>query len=211
MIRDVKDILEKIKGVNTLESVMTLLNVNRIKAIKILSRLRKKNYVKTKRLSNNKRVYEISFENRLGGSSYIDTLNKYSPIKISGADIHRIYGKKLGPEETLIEALKSKNHRQILASLTLFKKINDWPQLYRLSKAENLEREVGALYTLSRKLMKTKKITKRFQNLSLPKKNVKYKYIIEGLNSKDFKDIESKWKVYLPFNNADLEDYASKK
>ena len=210
MRKVLKDKLERIKGVHSLESVMTLLDVNRVGAIKTLSALRKKGYVKTKRLSNNKRVYDISFENRLGGVSYINTLNNNSPIKLSGANVYRVYGKEFSPEETLILAIKSKSLRQILASLALFNQIVDWPHLYRLAKAENLERQVGALYYLSRKLMKNRKIIGKFQNLSLPKKDARYQYIIEGLNSKDFKDIEKKWKVYLPFNIADLEAYRSK-
>ncbi len=208
MIKDLEYKLEKIGGVHTIESIKTLLKVDRIKAIKILSGLRKKGYVKTKRLSNNKRVYDISFENRIGGSNHIEVLNQNSQIKLSGADVVQIHGKEISLEETLISAIKSKSLRQILASLALFKKINNWPYLYRLSKAENFERKVSALYELSRKLMKTRKMTKRFQRLALPKKDAKYQYIIEGLNSKDFKKIESRWKVYLPFNKADLEDYS---
>jgi len=52
-----------------------------------------------------------------------------------------------------------------------------------------------------------KKMTKRFMNLSLPKKTDKYEYIIDKYNSKHFQDIENKWKVYIPLNIADLEDY----
>ncbi|MCX6748584.1 MAG: hypothetical protein NT076_03185 [Candidatus Pacearchaeota archaeon] len=207
MRKKLKNALETVKGAHTLESVITLLNLNRIKAIKLLSALRKKGYVKTKRLSNNKRLYDISFENRLNGKSYINVLNAHSPIKITTSEVHRVYGKEISLGETLILAIKSRSLRQILASLALFKKIKDWPLLYRLAKAEGLERQVGALYDLSRKIMKTRKMTRRFQNLTLPKKNERYLYIIGGLNSEDFKEIEKKWKVYLPFNRADLEAY----
>ncbi|MFA5019823.1 MAG: hypothetical protein WC533_01850 [Candidatus Pacearchaeota archaeon] len=207
MRKDVKSKLEKIEGVQTIESVITLLDIDRIKAVKLLSLLRKKGYVKTKRLSSNKRVYEISFENRLGGMSYIDILNKNSPVKIRETESHRIYGKEISLEEVLVFALKSRSFRKILASLALFKKINDWPLLYRLSKAENLQRQVGALYDVSRKIMRTRKMSQRFNNLTLPKKGAGYIYIIEGLNSRDFKEIEKKWMVHIPFNYADLEDH----
>ena len=75
MRKDVQSKLWKIQGVQTIESVMTLLDIDRVKAIKLLSLLRKKGYVKTKRLSNNRRVYDISLENRLGGKNYVDVLN----------------------------------------------------------------------------------------------------------------------------------------
>jgi len=199
--------INQIKGVHTLQSVMAVLNIDRTKAIKLLSSLRKKGYVKTKRLSNNKRVYEISPENRVGGADYVEILNKNSPIKISLSNNYKIHKEKVSLEEILVIAIKSKNFRQILASLGLFKKIHNWTELYRISKEENLNRKICALHELAKKIIKTRKITKRFENSAKPKKNKKYIYLIDGLNSKDFKDIEKKWKVYIPFNKSDLEDY----
>ncbi|MBU4124042.1 MAG: hypothetical protein KKI14_01055, partial [Nanoarchaeota archaeon] len=169
--------------------------------------LRKKGYVKTKRLSNNRRVYNISPENRLNGISYYDIINKNSPIKISIPEIYKIYGKEPSLEETLIYAVKTKNLRTILASLALFKKIDNWSELYQLSKQNHLERQVGALYDLSRKIMRTRKMTKTFRNFAIPKKDSAFDYIIPSLKSKDFTEIEKKWKIYLPFNWQDLEDY----
>jgi hypothetical protein len=32
-------------------------------------------------------------------------------------------------------------------------------------------------------------------------------YIVDNLKSKEFSDIGETWRVYLPFNSADLEDY----
>jgi len=201
------ELLEKVKGIHTPESIIALLNVNKIRAIKIISRLRKKGYVKTKRLSNNKRVYDISFQNRIGGKTYYDTLNENSPVKLIVRESPTLYGKEPSPEETLVFALKTKSLRTILSSLALFKKINNWPSLYQLSKPENLQREIGALYELSRLFMKTRKMSKRFENMALPKKNDDYLEIIPGLQSENFKEIEKKWKVHIPFNKADLEDY----
>ena len=43
---------------------------------------------------------------------------------------------------------------------------------------------------------------------ALPKKNYEWRYVISGLKSDDFKEIEERWKVYLPFNKKDLEEYA---
>ena len=50
-------LLRKLEGTQTIESVMEILNVDREKAIYHIFRLRKQSYVKTKRLSNNKRMY----------------------------------------------------------------------------------------------------------------------------------------------------------
>ncbi len=199
-------LIKKIEGIQTIESIMSILSINRKIAIDYVSKLRKKGYVKTKRLSNNKRVYNISFENRLKGSSYYEIINQYSPIKIATSQIHLIYGKKPSLEETLVYAIKTKSLRTILASLALFKKISNWSELYNLAKENHIERQVGALYDLARKIMKTRRMTKRFRTNSLPKNN-DFKYIIEGLKSKDLNEIENRWRIYLPFNKADLEAY----
>jgi hypothetical protein len=56
--------------------------------------------------------------------------------------------------------------------------------------------------------MKVRRMTLRFRNLSLPRGKMGYHYTVEGLKSKNFRDIEKVWKIYLPFNKSDLEDYA---
>jgi len=193
--------------IQTIESVMDILKTGRQKAIYNIFRLRKKGYIKTRRLSNNKRVYNISFENRLHGSSYYEIINKHSPIKVATLEVYRIYGKKPTLEETLIYALKTGSLRIILASLALFKNIEDWSSLYGLAKNNHVERQVGALYDLARNIMRTRKMTNRFRNNALPKDHYEFRYIIPGLRSKNFKDIEDRWKIYLPFNKEDLVDY----
>lgn len=200
-------LLKELEGIQTINSVRSILNINKKKAIYHIYRLRKKGYVKTKKLSNNKRVYSISFENRLKGTSYYEILNKISPVKISAPRIYKIYGKAPSFEETLIFAIKTQSLRIILASLALFKKIDNWPELYQLAKKNHIEKQVGALYDLSRKIMKTRRMTKKFRNTALPDKDAVFKYMIPGLKSKDFKEIEKIWRIYLPFNKKDLEDY----
>ena len=201
------DLLQKLAGIQTLESVMDILKLNRRMSIYYLHRLRKDGYVKTKRLSNNKRVYSISLENKLGGKSYYDIINKHSPVKISTPIIYKIYGNEPSLEETLIYALKTKSFRTVLASLALFRKIDNWTELYHLAKENHIKRQVGALYDLARKIMKARKMTARFRGNSLPKKNYKFEFVIPGLSSEEFKAIENMWKIYLPFNKKDLEEY----
>lgn len=202
-----KELLKKLEGVHTITSITDLLNVSKQKAAYYIYRLRKAGYVKTKKLRDNRRVYNISFENRLGGSSYYDILNKNSPVKIATPKVYRIYGKEPTLEETLIYAIKTRSLRTILASIALFKKIENWKELYHLAKKNHIERQIGVLYDLARRFMRTRKMTNRFRNNSLPKEDYPFVYMIEGLKSKDFINIEKTWKVYLPFNIADLEDY----
>ncbi len=210
------ELLRMLKGTHTLESIKDILEENRIKptnrkAIYLIYRLRKKGYVKTQKLSNNKRLYNISLDNKLGGTSYTEIINKLSPLKIWGVEDLGIYGRKPSLEETLIYAIKTKDIRTITAAISLFKKINNWPLLYKLARKEGLQRQVGALYDIARKIIKTRKMTKRLRNLSLPKKNDKFQYIKEKFKSSHFQDIENKWKVYIPLNWGDLEEYKNDK
>lgn len=203
----IKTLIKRLEGIQTIKSVMSILKVNKQKATYYIYRLRKQGYVKTKRMSDNTRVYSISFENRLGGVSYYDIINQNSPVKIATPKIYRVYGKRAIIEESLIYAIKTKNLRTILAALALFKKIKGWKALYKLAKRNNIERQVGALYDLSKTIMRVRKMPKGFRERSLPKIGYPYVYVIEGLKSKDFKNIERMWKVHLPFNKKDLEDY----
>ena len=202
-----RELLQKLAGIQTIESVMDILKVDKRMAIYYLYVLRKDGYVKTRRQSNNRRVYNISLDNKLGGKSYYDIINRYSPIKISTPVIHKIYGKEPSLEETLIYAIKTKSLRTILASLALFKKINNWVELYRLSKENHIERQVGALYDLARSIMKVRKMTTKFRSSALPKEKYKFEYVIPELKSRDFTKIERVWKIHLPFNKKDLEEY----
>src|SRR3989338_6447968 len=104
-------LLKKLEGIHTLQSAMSILNVNKQKATYYIHRLRKAGYVKTARSANSMRIYSISFENKLGGTSYEELLNKASPVKLATAITHRIYGKTPTPEEIVVHAVKSKSLR----------------------------------------------------------------------------------------------------
>ncbi len=203
-----EELLEKINGMQTIQSIKKILGVSKNKAVYFVHRLRKESYVKTKYSSDKKRVYYISAENALGGTSYVDILNKHSPIKLSTTEVYKIYGRNVTIEETIIYAVKTRKIRYILASLWLFKYIKKWGELYQLAKKNNLEREIGSLYDLAvQKIPKMKKMNRKYRNNALPDKKDKYKEIVEGMKSKDYGKTEKTWKVYLPLNERDMVVY----
>lgn len=205
---NLKEIMDKISGVQTIESIKSTLNIDASKAIYLIHRLRKKGYVKTKQNSNNVRVYYISRENALGGIGYIDVLNKYSPIKLSSSEVYKIYGREVSIEETIIYAVKTRKLRYLLSSLALFKRIDNWVELYRLAKINNLIREIGALYELVEVIIpRVKKMPKFYLHYGLPKENEKFTHLLPTFKSRDYSFIENKWRVYLPFNKEDLLEY----
>lgn len=202
-----EDLLKKLKGIHTVESIANLFKIKKQKAVYYIYRLRKKGYVRTKRTSTGKRVYNISFENKLNGTNPIEVINKYSPIKVLPIEDYQIYGKSLDPEEALVYAINSKNFRILLASLILFKKIKKWPYLYKLAKQNSIQRKICVLYDLTKKITRIRKMPKKFRKNCLPEKNEKYEYLIQNLKSENFKEIEKLWKIYIPFNISDLEPY----
>ncbi|HLC31991.1 MAG TPA: hypothetical protein VJK51_04970 [Candidatus Nanoarchaeia archaeon] len=200
---------QKLRGLNTVPMIESALHVDRTRAIYIVHQLRKRGFVKTNYQSDKTRVYHISPQNVLGGTSYIDILNRYSPLQLLATDLHYIHGREPSIEETLLYAIKRRDVRYTIASLALFRKIKSWGELYNRAKEENLVREVAALYAVSRLVVsKVKRMPQRFKTLAMPKKSNTYVFIIKGLDSMDFKSIERKWKVYIPLNYSDLAAYA---
>jgi len=204
-----QELLTRISGIQTLESIKSALKISDKRAIYLVYRLRKKGYVTTKQGSNHARIYNISKENALGGTNYIDIINKYSPIKLSSSEIYKIYGREVSIEETIVFAIKTRKLRYIIASLALFRRIKNWVELYRLAKKNNLVREIGALYDIVQAAMpRVKKMPRSYFHYAIPKKSDEFIYIIPKLSSVDYSSIENKWKVYIPFNKKDLEEYS---
>jgi len=200
-------LLEKLEGIHAIDSIMSILNVDKQKAIYYVHRLRKEGYVKTRAASNKTRIYYIYRKNKLGGKSYYEIINLYSPIKLAESAFYKIYGREPALEEALVYAIKTKKVRVITAALGLFKHIHDWTLLGELARKNHVERSVGALYDLSRKIMKTRRMSQKLRKSLLPDKDAKFAEMIEGFKSKDFKDIEELWKIRIPLNKADIEDY----
>lgn len=205
-------LVESLQGIYTLETLADRLKINKSKAIYVIHRLRKLGFVKTSYGASKKRLYDLSLRNKQKGVSYTTKINEASQnpaIKIALSNPYYVYDRIPSYEEALIYAIKQRDVRYIIASLALFRRISNWSLLYRLAKKEDLIREVAALYGISRLIVaKVRRMPKRFKTLATPKKSDKFKYIIEGFDSDDFKDIEKRWKIYIPLNRADLEEYS---
>jgi DNA-binding MarR family transcriptional regulator len=206
-----EEIAESLQGIYTLDTLADRLKIEKSKAIYVIYRLRKLGFVKTSYGAGKKRLYNISLRNKQKGISYAEKINKASSsygLKVASSDPYYIHGRVPSYEEALIYAIKQKDVRYLIASLSLFRKISDWSLLYRLAKKEGLIRKVVALYEIARKVVKkVRRIPKRFLHLAQKEKPSQFSYIIYHLSSDDFKDIEKRWKVYIPLNHADLEEY----
>jgi hypothetical protein len=195
-------------GKQTLQTVMELTDLNRNMAIKKIHELRKKSYLRTSGGGKQLRIYDISQvpKKDFGNPVLYETINKYSSIKLAILYEHRVHGKELTIEEALVEAVKSRIFRIILASLALFQHIKDWSNLYRLAKKNNIRQQMGALYDIARKTFRVKRMSKKTRNALLKSAKIKIQ-IIKNLKSKDFLEIQKLWKTDVPFNKSDLLRY----
>jgi len=203
-----QSIINKIGDFNRIEDIQNKLKVKRATAIKYMYLLRKKGLVKTEYGRNRKRFYRITKVRKpvVGNEGFYSIINKYSPMKLATEINYRIIGRKIGVEESIIRAIETKHPKVILASLALFNHVKNWSLLLKLAKEYNVRRKVGALYELTRKFMRVKRIDKRTLNSLLKAKN-EPKFLVENFKSKDFKDIEKKWNIFLTFNKVDMLEY----
>ncbi len=202
------ELAKKLEGINTLEMVIKKLNIRKSTAIKMISILRKEGFVETSGGGKKPRLYTIS-PIRIAGKEHLglyDIINKYSKIKLFKPFEHKVMDRKLSIEEAIPMAIKEGNFRLVLASLGLFNFVKNWSRLCYYSKKYNVARRLGTLYDVTRTIMKTRKMDNRTRKALLKGKD-KSKFIIKPHKAKDFKDIGKKWKVYIPFNKADLMRY----
>lgn len=204
--KDVKllEIARKLQGMNTVSSVCRRLGVREKTAINYIYELRKRGFVETARGRGKIRLYRIFPVKRkqAGYPGLYDVINKYSPLKIAKPYEHRVY-KEMSVEEAIVRALETKDFRTILSSMALFRNVRNWSKLYECAKNKDLRRQAGALYDLSKKAIRVRRTDKRIENRLL-KAVQKNKYMVLGVRTRDFPDIEKKWRVYIPFTKGDL-------
>jgi hypothetical protein len=205
---NIEKLAKRLEGLQTVSSICKLLKVDRRTAINYISMLRKKGFLETVYGKRRIRMYRISpaVKRKAGYPGLYETINKYSKVKVISRYEHKVYTHELTAEEAIVRAVKTGRFRVILAALGLFNRIEDWHLLNKLSKKEKIGRKIGALYNTARKSFRVKRIDERTRK-SLLKSRTDDRYIVDKIKSRDFKDIEKTWKVYIPFNKADLEVY----
>src|SRR3989344_735567 len=203
-----QSIINKIGKVAEVKDIEKKLNIKRATAINYISLLRKKGLVRTWYKKDKSRIYIIRKVAKpvIGNESFYDIINKYSPMKIAFRSNYRVIDRKISVEEAIIRAIETKHPKVILASLALFNHVKRWQLLLKLAKKYNVRRKVGALYELTKTFMRVRRINKRTLSSLLKAKN-EPKFIVDNFKSRDFKDIEKKWYIYLPFNKVDILEY----
>jgi len=204
---DTLKLAKRLEGLQTVSSICKTAGVGRRTAINYISQLRKKGLVKTLYGAGKKRMYSIKTAAETeSGQDFYEMLNKYSRVKIAAPYRYKVHDKKLTVEETIIRAVESGSFRIILAALGLFAHVKNWQLLYQFANKNKIGRKIGALYDAARSIIKIRKMDERTR-IALAKSVVKNRYIVDKIKSRDLKDIEKRWRIYLPFNRSDLEAY----
>jgi len=199
---DQEEVLRKIEGLQTIETVAESLNIKKQSALNLISKLKKQGYVATSGGRQQKRLYKITArKQRKRDLGMFDIINRYSPMKLAPWYDHQVHG-HYGPEEALIDAIQTQSFRVILASLRLFNHITDWPKLYKLAKEKECWQKVGALYDVARLYFRINTMPLRYQN----QKFIKKQYIIKRYNTteKMYNSIKNKWNVEIPLQAGDI-------
>ena len=201
-------IIKRIEGLQTVSTISKKLGVGRKTAIQYVSFLRKKGLAETIHGGRAIRSYRISRVPLIknGNPGYYETLNKNSPIKIWEPYEHRIIGRKISVEEVIAWGASTRENRVHVAVLALFNKVRDWSRLYSWAVYFNSRRKVGALYDVARTFMRVRRMDGRIRKKLLEAKNEE-RYMLPRLHSKNYQDIEKRWKVFIDLNRADLMRY----
>jgi len=205
---DLYNTAKKLEGLQTVDSIAKNLGIDRRTAINYVWMLRKEGFVETVYGKRRIRMYKISplKPNKLGYPGLYEYLNQNSKIKIYAPYAERIYGHKPTPEEMIVRAVKTGDLRTILSSLALFNKIKNWRRLSEIARKELVGRKIGALYDTAKIIIRVRRMDKKTRK-ALLNSRIKNKQIVKYARTKDLQHIQKEWKVYLPFNKADLEAY----
>lgn len=200
--QDVWELLWKLEGLHTVETVAETLRVKKQSALNLLSKLKKGGHVTTSGGGKQKRLYTITIRKQLPRSpGMFDLINKYSPMKINPWYDHQVHG-RYTVEDALVDAIETKNFRIILAAMHLYKHITDWPRLHLLAKQRDCWQQVGALYDMTRLFLKVRKMPKRYDDGCFRR----MQYLIQDYKTtwEILKPITKKWKVYIPLQKGDI-------
>ncbi|MBS3105275.1 hypothetical protein J4234_03405 [Candidatus Woesearchaeota archaeon] len=205
---DIIGTAKRLEGLQTVDSIAKILDIDRRTAVNYVWMLRKKGFVETVYGKRKIRMYKISplKPNKFGYSGLYEYLNKNSKIKIYAPYTNRIYDHEPTPEEMVVKAVKTGDLRTVLSSLALFNKVKNWQRLSQIARKELIGRKIGALYDAARTVIRVRKMDKKTRK-ALLRSNIDNNFIVKNARTKDLKQIEKEWNVYLPFNKADLEAY----
>ncbi|HLC65676.1 MAG TPA: hypothetical protein VJI46_06155 [Candidatus Nanoarchaeia archaeon] len=206
-MKDIGGILKRIEGKQTADTIAKSLGIKQESALNLIARLKKQGFVATEGGGRQKRIYSISTRRIPAENGMFAVINRHAKAKVVPEFIHTVHG-RYGPEGAIIDAIKLGDIRVLQGSLYLFNHIKDWTRLHALARKHNVEAILGALYDLTRKVIKARKMPIKMRKALLVKRPKKLIELIRGLrtDSKWIGEISAEWGVKLPFSARDVEE-----
>ncbi len=196
--------LKLIEGMHTIETLAQALNLTKGSAYNLIAKLEKQGYATKTGGGRTKAIYRISpLKDNLKENGMFSILNANSPMKMHPAFKHAVFG-SYHLEEAMVDIIALRQQRFVHAALYLFNHVRDWARLYSYARKKRLWTEILSLYMLAKIFLKVRRLPERYKKLFKPYPSKRH--IIPGLESHDktIQDIEQKFNVYLPFNEADF-------
>ena len=197
------DTLRTIEGLHTEETLMKALAIKRQSVKNLLTKLKKEHHM-TVWAKGKKRIYKITIaKQRPRSLGMFDILNKYNPnFQLQPWYDHQVHG-EYTVEDAIVDAVKTKSFRVLLSTLKLYNHVTNWVTLYHLAKKNNCWNQVGALYDVARLHERVRHIPKRYR----PNTSEKKHFLLQRnypTSNKQYKPIEKKWNVPIPFLEGDI-------
>jgi hypothetical protein len=151
------------EGKYTAETFAKKHNLARQSAINLLSKLKKRGYVRVSGGGRQKRIYTIRKLPQKATNGFYDIINRYSPEKLNPAFEHFIHG-DYTVEQAIIDGIMIGDSRTRNATMHLFRHVKNWKYLFDLAKKKDLRKEVVRLYNEARKITRCKRMPGRYEN-----------------------------------------------
>lgn len=209
MTNNQHDLLWRLEGLHTVETVAEEVGMRRQSALNLLSRLKKAGHVTVFGGGRRKRLYKITLtKQRPRVPGMWDILNKYNPnFQLNPWYDHQVHG-VYGVEEVIVDAVQTKSFRMVLATLRLFQHIKDWKKLHHLAKEKDCWQQVGALYDVARLFLKVRKMPERYRKEKFSIRRFLF-HIQDTVKEQRFIEIQKRWNIPIPFRWGDFREVAS--
>jgi hypothetical protein len=153
--------MELIEGKFTVERFAKEYGLNRQSAINLLSKLKKRGFVRVSGGGRQKRIYTVSRFSKKPTNGFYDMVNKYSPEKLQPRFEHYVLG-RYTVEHAIIDGIRLKDSRTLEATAHLFRHVEDWKRLFDLAKKYGLKDDIIKLYNHAKESTRCKRIPERY-------------------------------------------------
>ena len=149
------------EGKYTVERFADEYNISRQSALNLLSKLKKKGYVRTSGGGKQKRIYSVYKLPKMKENGFYFIVNKYSKEKLIPQFEHYVHG-NYTVEHAIIDGIKIGDSRTREATKYLFNHVTNWKWLFDLAKKHNLKRDILNLYKSAKVSIKCKTMPQRY-------------------------------------------------